>query len=59
MAETNKAIVERINASLAKGDYETFLPIKGKEEIRLATGSSNFCTYSAASLPISESISLQ
>ena len=49
MAETNKAIVERINASLAKGDYETFLaacaddmqwtivgepPIKGKEAIR-------------------------
>ena len=48
MAETNKAIVERINASLAKGDYEAFLaacadnvqwtivgepPIKGKEAI--------------------------
>ena len=25
MAETNKAIVERINASLAKGDHEAFL----------------------------------
>ena len=49
MAENNKAIVERINASLAKGDHEVFLascadnvtwtivgepPIKGKEAIR-------------------------
>ena len=49
MAETNKAIVERINASLARGDFEAFLaacadnmqwtivgepPIKGKEAIR-------------------------
>lgn len=49
MAENNKAIVERINTSVAKGDYEVFLaacadnmiwtivgepPIKGKEAIR-------------------------
>ena len=49
MAETNKAIVERINTSLIEGDFEAFLaacannvqwtivgepPIKGKEAVR-------------------------
>jgi ketosteroid isomerase-like protein len=49
MAENNKAIVERINTTLAKGDFETYLaacaddvqwtivgepPLKGKEAIR-------------------------
>src|SRR5918996_1096131 len=49
MAENNKAIVERINTTLAEGDFEAFLaacaddvqwtivgepPIKGKEAVR-------------------------